>query len=211
MAEKTAEKEFSPVYRFCRFLGRIVLHTVYPTFVTGREKLKGLKAPYLLLGNHQHLLDPVCIGCLCPLEVRFLGKKELTGSAFTKWFMGQLHMISIARHESDLEAMRKATKEIRAGRVMGIFPEGTRHQPQMMETVESGAAFLALREKIPMVPVYIHKKFRPFHRNTVRVGDPIMPESYPAGGPSRENAEKLNQLIKDTFYDLRRQEEEKNK
>ena len=81
----------------------------------------------------------------------------------------------------------------------------------MMETVESGAAFLALREKIPMVPVYIHKKFRPFHRNTVRVGDPIMPESYPAGGPSRENAEKLNQLIKDTFYDLRRQEEEKNK
>lgn len=209
MAETNAGKEFSPVYRFCRFLGRIVLHTVYPTRVTGREKLKGLEAPYLLLGNHQHLLDPVCIGCLCPYEVRFLGKKELTGSAFTKWFMEQLHMISIARHESDLEAMRKATREIRAGHVMGIFPEGTRHQPQMMETVESGASFLALREKIPMVPVYIHKKFRPFHRNTVRVGDPIMPDKYPAGGPSRENAEKLNGLIRDTFYDLRRQEEEK--
>ena len=104
MAEANDRKEFSPVYRFCRFLGRVVLHTVYPTRVTGREKLKDLKAPYLLLGNHQHLLDPVCVGCLCPLEVRFLGKKELTGSAFTKWFMGQLHMISIARHESDLEA-----------------------------------------------------------------------------------------------------------
>ena len=208
MADKPAEKEFTPVYRFARLMSRVLFSTVMPTRLKGREKLKAMKAPYILIANHRHALDPVYLGGICPCEVRFLGKKELTGSAFTKWLMDRLHMISIARHESDLEALRKATKEIRAGHVLGIFPEGTRYQPSMMETVESGTAFLALREKVPMVPVYIHRKFSPFKSNRARVGDPIMPESYPAGGPSRENADALCGLIRDTFYDLRRQEEE---
>ncbi len=207
MADQSS-KEFTPVYRFGRLLSRILFRAVMPTRTAGREIVRGMKAPYLIIANHQSGLDPMYLATLCPYEIRYLGKKELVKSPVIRWLMDQLHMISISRHESDLEAMRRATRVLREGRVLGIFPEGTRHLPEMMATVESGAAFLALREKLPMVPVYIHRKFSPFHRNTARVGAPLLPESYPEGGPSKANADALSARIRDVFYDLRRQEEE---
>ena len=209
MADRQNKKEFTPIYRFGRLVGRFIMRVLCPSRITGRKIIKSMKAPYMLIANHQSALDPLVVGALCPYEVRFLGKQELTGSRFTRWLLGQLHMISIARHESDLEAMRKAAKVLREGHVLGIFPEGTRHLPEMMATVESGAAFLAIRHQVPLVPVYIHGKLRPFHTNRIRIGAPIMPDSFPEGGLNKENADLLSGQIRDLFYELRRQEEEK--
>lgn len=55
----------------------------------------------------------------------------------------------------------------KAGGVLGIFPEGTRHKEGIMEHVESGVALIALRSGVPMIPLYIGSKprlFRPSGR-----------------------------------------------
>jgi 1-acyl-sn-glycerol-3-phosphate acyltransferase len=68
--------------------------------------------------------------------------------------------------------------------------------------VEDGVSLLALRENVPVIPVYIHGKPRPFHRIHTFIGAPL---DIPADrrDPNRENALFVNELIRDTFRHMR--------
>ncbi len=68
-----------------------------------------------------------------------------------------LHMIPVDRHHSDMEAMRACLRVTKAGGVLGIFPEGTRHKEGIMEHIESGVALIALRSGVPLIP-RVHRR-----------------------------------------------------
>ena len=191
------------LYTIGRPLDWLLFHTVFPFRVVNANALRGREAPYLLIANHRHALDPALLGMLCPYEIRFLGKEELVRSRAARWLLSKLHMIPIARHESDLNAIRTCITTLREGNVLTIFPEGTRHQEKLMGTVEKGTALLALREKVDMIPVYIDGIMKPFRLNRAIVGDPILASDYPAGGYNSRNAEILCSRIRDSFYALR--------
>lgn len=133
-----------------------------------------LNAPYIIIANHKHWFDPLLVGVKVKrYEVRYLGKKELAANRFTKWITGKLHMIVVDRHNSDLSAMRACVNTVRQGHVLGIFPEGTRCKDSTMSHLESGAAFIALRCKVPLVPVLVDKPAKLWRRVNVYVGKPI--------------------------------------
>ena len=121
------------LYSLLRPIGWITFSVVYPLRVVNRSGLQHLKAPYILIANHKNAIDPGILGLLCPDELWCLGKKELVSKPFFSWLLEkQLHMIPVARHSFDLQAMRACIKTLKEGKVLCIFPEGTRHLEHLM-------------------------------------------------------------------------------
>ena len=135
-------------------------------------------------------------------KVRFLGKKELVKTRAGAWLLNKLHMIVVDRHNSDLKAMRECMNVIRQGHVLGIFPEGTRCRNTTMEHLETGCAFIALRAKVPLLPVLIDRPVRPFRLTRVTYGPPIDISDLAAEGINAETAEKLNERIRASILSL---------
>lgn len=186
-----------------RVIFAIYFHILCFLRVTGREKLDVQDAPYILIGNHTTLADPIIAAYLVRhYEVNFLGKKELAEIPLVGRLLMHMHMIPVNRHNSDMEAMRACLKVTRAGGVLGIFPEGTRHVDGVMEHVESGVALIALRSGVPLIPVYIDGKPRLFRRLNVRVGDAIPMDDLRQQGVNKETCQVLLERITAAYRTL---------
>ena len=197
------KREHTPVYTIARCLAWILFRTICPIRYHHTDRMN-LRAPYIMIANHKSGLDPIALALACKeYEIRFVGKKELSNNKLLAWLLNQLHMISVDRHNSDLAAMRLCTKVLRENRVLGIFPEGTRHLPDLMSEVETGTAVLALRAKVPLLPVYISSKLRPFHITHVYVGEAMDISDLCAQGCDTQTAEQLSQRIRETFHAMR--------
>ena len=204
MSENNQKRERTPLYTFCRVVFAFLFHTVCPIKYYNRQVLDRAEAPYLLISNHKTAVDPFVLAYVTKkYEIRFVGKRELAGSKLAQWFLSQLHMIPISRHATDMAAMRSCMQVLREGKVLGIFPEGTRHQPELMQTVESGTAMIALRAGVPIIPVYLNGPVRLFHRVHAWVGKPIPIDDIKAQGISTDTIQQLCQRIQETYYAMR--------
>ncbi len=140
--------------------------------------------PVVVVANHQHLLDgAVLFGCL-PRRVSFLVKAEAVKGALG-WLLTAVGQYSIVRGTPDREPLLQALNQLKAGGVIGIFPEGTRGAGNV-DTVFAGAGWLAARAGAPVVPVAIRGTVRPVGSRrrfrpvvNVLVGDPF---AVPVGG-----------------------------
>lgn len=203
------EEERTFIYTLARIVAWIGNHTIFPIRYYDRENFN-LKGPYIAMSNHNSALDPLILAAPCKqYEIRFVGKKELTKNRFVAWLLNNgLHMITVDRHNSDMAAMRLCTKTLREGYVLGIFPEGTRHHEDLMSEVESGAAVLALRAKVPIVPVYIESKPRLFRFNHVYIGKPMDITDLSAQGMNTETVNALCDRIRTVFHTMREEAEQ---
>ena len=165
----------SKVYSVVLALAQGLLKTILPVKYHGLEHVRDLKAPYILMANHTTMLDPFMMAVAIPqYQIRFIGKKELWKFPPFAWFANAIRAIPVDRHNPDMEAMRACMRVTREGHVLGIFPEGTRHHKGLMTELESGVAMIALRSKVPLVPVYIAGKLGFFRTLHVYVAQPIM-------------------------------------
>ena len=172
----------TPFYRFARCLLSIFSFLFYPCKLINPEQAN-LKKPFILICNHQSMMDPVLLGVKFPqYEIHFIGKREITKFLPIKWIVERLHMIAVSRHMSDLAAMRAAGAVLKSGEVLGIFPEGRRSCGSPMEQMESGVSLLALRHKTPLLPVYITSRPRPFRRVSMVIAPPILVDSLARDG-----------------------------
>ena len=201
--QKAPKKERTFFYSLCRALSAFLGATFFPVRYHHRENLTA-KAPCILISNHQSWLDPLTLAVLYKdKQIRFVGKRELTQSKFGAWALDQLHMITVDRHNSDLAAMRQCMQALRDGHVLGIFPEGTRHLPDLMSQVETGTAVLALRAKVPLQPVYIDSKRRFLRVCHAYVGQPMDISDLCDQGYDAGVVEQLTARIRDTFLNMR--------
>ena len=208
--EATApQKERTFVYTLARIVAFLGTHTIFPVRYHNRENMD-LDAPYIAISNHQSAMDPLILAYPCKkYEYRFVGKKELTKNKLIARLLEKgLHMITVDRHNSDLAAMRQCLRTLRDGNVLAIFPEGTRHQPDLMAQVETGTAVLALKANVPLLPVYIKYKPRFLRMNHVYIGPPMDISDLSAQGVDAAVVDQACERIKNTFLQMR---EESNK
>lgn len=183
------------LYSIAKVLAWVLFHTVYPVTMHGKEHLR-LKGPYILIANHLSGLDPICVAhAVKGEEVTYLAKKELMKSRFSGWLLRTLHAIPVDRHNFDMAAMRACMQALKEGKVLGIFPEGTRYKKGNMEELEAGVAILALRSRVPVVPVYIHGKLKPFHRVHCYAAEPIPLDDLREMGVGRDSGDELLKRI----------------
>jgi len=193
------KERFSAAYRLAQRISRLLFRVVYPVRYHGVEWAQ-MSAPFILISNHNSMLDPFLIAWKCArYQIYFLGKKELEGNPILKWAVGQLHMISVDRHNMDMAAMRACLKALKDGHPLGVFPEGTRHKQGVMQNLESGVAFLALRANVPLLPVYISGRPRWFRAIDCYYGEPINFEKLIQDGVDKANCDKLLDLIRERY------------
>jgi len=128
------------------------LAALFRTRVLGIEHVPG--SGVILAGNHISYADPVLLWCKSPRPTHFMAKSELWDSALMAWGLDRFWAFPVKRGAADREALLRASALLKAGEPVGIFPEGTRNFDGSAEA-QQGAAFLAIRNGVPVVPVGI--------------------------------------------------------
>lgn len=109
------------------------------------------RGPVILAANHANLLDgPLLVG-MSPRPVHFLVKREMFSGPVGAVLRG-VGQVPVRRDSADRAAIGTALSVLDDGRVLGVFPEGTRGEGDFAQ-VRGGLAYLALRSGAPVVPV----------------------------------------------------------
>jgi len=131
---------------------------------------------YMLCANHTSIADMFVIAVPFKNQICYMAKEEIFKLALLKWFFEALGCFAVKRGKGDTGAIDMACSVINEGKVLGIFPEGTRSKTGELGKVRSGAALIAMKTKATIVPVsirYSTKTFKLFCKATIRIGKPI--------------------------------------
>ena len=109
----------------------------------------------VLACNHLSNLDPVLLAAVCPRPINYLAKVELFRIPVLGSFIRRYGAIPLRRSASDPEAIRLAEQVLEQQQVLALFPEGTRSRTGQLKPFRFGAARLALKHNVPLVPAAI--------------------------------------------------------
>jgi 1-acyl-sn-glycerol-3-phosphate acyltransferase len=148
--------------------------------IGGKENIPADTA-LLIIANHTSFGDPLLLAAAFPKHITFIAKEEFLHKTFTRWLFGKgLGAVFLNKEESDLFALRTAIKLMRNGHSVGIFPEGRRNFDQKISDFKPGAAFIAQKAGVLVLPVAINNSRdlpRWWRRNiAVKIGKPIEPD-----------------------------------
>ena len=150
------DKQGRALHRMAQFWAKIHLMTSgIQVSVTGLENISS--PPYIFMCNHQSALDIFSLLNGLPVQFKWIAKRELFYIPFLGWAMKRAGYISLDRkHPREaIKAMDDAAKKIMEGTNIIIFPEGTRSKDGHLLPFKKGGFSLALRAKVPIVPVGI--------------------------------------------------------
>jgi 1-acyl-sn-glycerol-3-phosphate acyltransferase len=157
------------LYRLLRPPVRAALERFFELRVDGLEHVPP-SGPYIVAANHHNYLDGVLLAVTAPAPIGFLVMPRV-------WRATPLHPI-LHRHlgsiplrldRADAGALRAALAALRAGRVVGIFPEGPFSVRGRLEAGLPGVALLALRSGVPVVPAGIRGTYEALARRRLYV------------------------------------------
>ncbi len=173
---------------------------VYRARIEGREKLPATGG-YVLAPSHRSMMDIPFAAWLSRRPLRYMGKASLFRIPVAGWFFRNLGGFAVARDGTDRKALRDSIAMLQAGEVLLVYPEGTRRHGPKIEPLQPGAAYLALRAGVPIVPVGLagteqilrgHRvKVPRLHRVVMVVGDPIVVAPRAGGVVPREQVDEL--------------------
>lgn len=193
-------------YQALRFVGRPVVRALWRLEVSGLERLP--QGPFVLVANHESLLDGFLIGAAIPRPVRFLGKEELWRYRLVGRLLTALGAIPIGRGKGDRAALGHAVRALEEeGDVVGVFPQGTVLGGDARRW-RGGAAWLALTARAPVVPVCIVDAERAFQPIRHRLGFPIvrvligLPIEAGSDAPTTQAASDLTARVRAAIEEL---------
>lgn len=193
-----------PLYWLSRNSVALWLRLKYRLRVEGREHIPA-SGGAVLAANHCSYLDPpVMAACSSQRIVHFMARDTLFSNPVARWFFPRVGVIALDRTKGDLGALKKAIATLKEGKVIGLFPEGTRSPDGRMREAKGGIGFLIAKGDVPVVPLYISgthdafpkgaSHFKP-GRVTARLGPPITPEEIRAAMPKKGDYQAVGSLV----------------
>ncbi|MCL6609921.1 MAG: 1-acyl-sn-glycerol-3-phosphate acyltransferase [Peptococcaceae bacterium] len=194
-------------YRFAWTLCRAILLAVRRMEVRGLENVPP-QGGLVLASNHRSYWDPVIVGCSLPKtrQVFFMAKAELFEIPLLGMIIDRLGAFPVRRGGADRSAIRKALDHLASGEIVGIFPEGTRNKSEGVLEPHLGAAMLATRAGVPVLPVAVIGSRGFFGKVRVVIGPPMAfgPDFASGRGKkvSRNDLSKISLIIMDRVAGL---------
>jgi len=163
----------------------------------------------IIIANHMHTVDPLWLAVSVDRKVIFMAKEDLFRNPILGPVVRGCGSFPVRRGGVDREALKKAYELLSQGMVLGMFPEGRRSLSGRLERARTGAARIALRSGVPIVPAGITgteqlkgKTWilrRP--RLTVTIGQPFYPPSHD-GKLTKEHIDELAESMMQHIAEL---------
>jgi 1-acyl-sn-glycerol-3-phosphate acyltransferase len=163
------------------------LRLLYGFRVLGRRRIPRAGG-LIVVANHASFLDPMVVGCaLRDRQFSPMARESLFRFGPFGWLLRSFGCIPLSREGGDAAAMRAGIAELKAGRCLAIFPEGTRSRDGSLQTFRRGVLLLLRKVPVQVVPmgvagshaIWPPQRSRPRWRGALRVavGEPIPPEA----------------------------------
>lgn len=134
-----------------------VLRSTVPNLM--KIEAQGLKhipahGPALLVGDHPNIMDGIALAVACPRPVRILVAAELCTSPLVEKMIRNLGWLPVERHQGGKngDVFRECLEALENGEVVAVFPEGKTNYGKELLPFKSGAALLAHRSGVPVIP-----------------------------------------------------------
>jgi 1-acyl-sn-glycerol-3-phosphate acyltransferase len=150
-----------------------------------RLKAEGLDhipkhGPVIICCNHISNLDPPILGTPLDRRVHYMAKAELFSIPLFSTLIRSLGAFPVKRGGVSKESIKLAIQMLKDGKMLGVFPQGSRHNTSGMG--KKGAAMLALKANAVVVPAAIIGNYRLFRKVKIRFGHPVDLSEFAAGG-----------------------------
>lgn len=144
----------------------------------------------IFMSNHESQMDPPILVAALPVPAVYIAKKELKYVPFIGWAGWAAGVIFIDRRDREraIRSIRDAATQIRGGKNVVIFPEGTRSRNGEMLPFKKGGFALAQEAGVPIVPMATVGGFQVLPAGSTRirpgryallVGEPVRPADHP--------------------------------
>jgi len=187
---------------FCRAFWRVT--------VEGKEHLPKSGA-FIVSPIHRSNIDFAVVAAITSRRMRYMGKDTLWKVKPAGWFFTAMGGFPVRRGTADREALRRCADVIEGGEPLVLFPEGTRQTGPLVGEVFDGAAFLAARTGVPVIPIGVGgsepampkgaKYLKPVKVHVV-IGAPLHPERSDTGKASRRAVRELSERLRDELQRL---------
>lgn len=139
----------------------------------------------IVAANHIGRLEVILTYAMLPrTDLIMLAAEKYHKYAFFRWLAKKLDVVWVDRYNADLRTVREVLKRLNQGMIFTVAPEGTRSQTEALQPARPGAAYLASKAGVPIIPVgvtgtedrVVKDNLKHFRRSRVRtvVGEPFM-------------------------------------
>lgn len=212
MSEAFPQVRMAPLYGICHYAVRTVFDMFFRGEVRGVENLPK-SGPFLIAANHASHLDPPLIGCHVPRQMSFFARKTLWAGGVASWWLDGVGTIPVDRDGGqDVGALKRVLQALARGRVLIVFPEGTRTPDGLLQEPKPGVGFIVCKSQVPVVPARIFGTFEAFGKGTafprlgtpvsVVFGKPLPPSAYDDPRAGRDRYQLASQRIMDAVGQL---------
>jgi len=186
-----------------RILSYIIFGLFFRVEVVNAENVPE-KGPAILCANHIGELDMFLIGYKIRRYVRYMAKEELFKIPVLSFFVRKLRAFPVKRGRVDIESVKTALRLLNGGHIIGILPEGTRTRGKDRKDirVKPGAAAIAVKAGVPIIPVAIEGDYKLFSRIRVIFGKPFRIEANPERKYTNDELTEISRNIMDGIYKL---------
>lgn len=140
-------------YNMIRAVMKLIQVSISRMDVYGRENIPE-SGPYIVVVNHMSVADtPILLMAFPPVEWRFFAGKKWRSHPVYGPIMSRVGAIFIDQGGADREGLREGLTAVANGAVFGLAPEAHRSKNGKMQPAMDGAAYLASRSNVPVVPV----------------------------------------------------------
>ena len=202
------EKSGRVQHRMAQFWARILVWNSGSTLtVYGAENFS--KFPVAVIAsNHTSYMDTPVLFSSLPFQFRILAKKELWPIPFIGWYLNRSGQIPIDTRTArgTIASLAGGVRALGRGMTLFVFPEGGRTRDGELQPFMSGAAYLAIRAQVPLVPLALTGVYDvlPIHTHTffpgkmtLTVGEPIE-----TTGMTTKQVDELNGQLREAITQL---------
>lgn len=189
-------------YRICQIIGNIIFRLIFRIKIIGKKNIPK-EGGAIICANHTSNFDPVILGVFINRPIHYMAKKELFDNFFLRTIISSLGAFPVNRSSADLSTIRNSIRILRKGKILGIFPEGTRSINHKTNNVKPGIAFMSIKGKAPVIPIYIDANYRIFKTIRIIIGKPIYLDQYYDKKLTNDDYKFISEDIMKTLYLLK--------